>query len=127
VSKNSTLLQNEKIREYGLALFFFTHVIADILREDELGKNIIENPKTYVTTHKEKLGNALTNLWRIMSPEINWEIDEFTQENDNFFDYKNLFKNSQFVKSMTGRIKKDYTKATFKDATNAFTKIYETS
>ena len=127
MSKNSTLLQNEKIREYGLALFFFTHVIADILREDELGKNIIENPKTYVTTHKEKLGNALTNLWRIMSPEINWEIDEFTQENDNFFDYKNLFKNSQFVKSMTGRIKKDYTKATFKDATNAFTKIYETS
>lgn len=101
VSKNSTLLQNEKIREYGLALFFFTHVIADILREDELGKNIIENPKSYVTTHKEKLDNALTNLWRIMSPEINWEINEFTQENDSFFDYKNLFKNSQFVKSMT--------------------------
>lgn len=124
VSENSTLLQNEKIREYGLALFFFTHVLADILREDELGKNIIENPKTYVTTHKEKLGNALTNLWRIMSPEINWEINEFTQENDNFFDYKNLFKNSQFVKSMTGRIKKDYTKATYKDATNAFDKIY---
>jgi len=55
VDQNSDLLQNEKIRECGLALFFFAHVIVDILREDELGKSIMENPKIYVTTDKERL------------------------------------------------------------------------
>lgn len=125
VDSNSDLLQNVKIRKYGLALFFFSHVIADILREDELGKDIIDNPKIYITNNKDKLEQALQNLWKLMSPDINWEITEFTQENDNFFDYKNLFKNSQFVKSMTGRIKKDYTKATYKDETNEFKKIYK--
>ncbi len=127
IEQNSALLQNEKIRGYGLALFFFTHVIAEIFAEDNLGKIILEDPKPYVTTHKEKLSNAVTKLWELMTPDINWEIDEFTEENDNFFDYKNLFKNSQFVKSMTGRIKKDYTRATRKDQTNEFEKIFESA
>lgn len=125
IEQNSSLLKNEKIREYGLALFFFTHVVAEILREDKLGQAIMEKPKPYVTTQKAKLSKAIKSLWELITPDINWEIDEYTQENDNFFDYKNLFKNSQFVKSMTGRIKKDYIKATRKDATSEFSKIYQ--
>jgi hypothetical protein len=126
IDQNSGLLKNEKIRGYGLALFFFTHVITDILAEDDLGKSILEDPKLYVTTHKNKFIAAIKKLWELMSPDIDWEIDEFTQENGNYFDYKNLFKNSQFVRSMAGKIKKDYTKATRKDPTNEFTKIFET-
>jgi hypothetical protein len=125
IEENSFLLKNEKIRAYGLALFFFTHVVAEILREDKLGQVILEKPKVYVTTHKDKLSRAIKSLWELITPDINWEIDEFTQENENFFDYKNLFKNSQFVKSMTGKIVKDYIKATRKDATSEFSSIYE--
>jgi hypothetical protein len=127
IEQNSSLLQNDKIKDYGVALFFFTHVVADILREDTLGQSILESPKTFVTTQKDKLSNALKTLWKLMTPDINWEIDEFTQENENFFDYKNLFRNSQFVKSMTGRIKKDYTKATRKDSTYEFSEIYKSA
>ena len=36
VKQKAALLDNEKIRGYGLALFFFTHVIAEILAEDIL-------------------------------------------------------------------------------------------
>ena len=28
------------------------------------------------------------------APEINWGLNEFTKENGNLFEYKNLFKNS---------------------------------
>jgi hypothetical protein len=125
VKQNSFRLQNEKIRDYGLSLFFFTHVIADILREDNLGQKILQDPLPYVTTEKVKFSNAIKSLWELITPDINWEIDEYIEENDKFFDYKNLFKNSIFVKSMTGRIKKDYTKATRKDPTNEFSKIFE--
>ena len=127
IDQNSVLLKNEKIRDYGLALFFFTYVITDILAEDDLGKSILENPKLYVTKDKPKFVSAIKRLWELMSPDIDWEIDEYTQENGNFFDYKNLFKNSQFVKSMAGKIRKDYTKATRKDLSNEFAKIFESA
>jgi hypothetical protein len=125
VKQNALLLKNEKIREYGLATFFFTHVVADIFREDDLGNKILETPKPFVTTQKDKFVNAVKVLWELITPDINLELEEYTKENENFFDYKNLFKNSQFVNSMTGRIKKEYTKSTRKNPAYAFTKIYE--
>jgi len=125
INKNSALLSNEKIREYGLAIFFFAHVIANLIREDRIGSAILENPKPYVTNQKEAFTNSIERLWGLITPDINWELDEYTQENAGFFDYKNLFKNSQFVKSMTGLIKKDYTKAVRKDLTNEFAVIFE--
>lgn len=124
IDQNSALLKNEKIRGYGLALFFFTHAISSILSEDNLGKSILENPKPYVTKYKNRFIAAIKKLWELMTPDIDWEIDEFTQESGNYFDYKNLFKNSQFVKSMTSKIVKDYTKSARKDPTNEFAKIF---
>ena len=119
------MLKNEKIRDYGLALFFFSHVIAEILRADEIGRDVLETPKPYITEKKEKLSVAIKRLWELMSPDINWEFDEYTQENDNFFDYKNLFKNSKFVKSMTGRIIKEYNKDILKDPASSFSNVYK--
>lgn len=124
IEQNVDLLQNEKIRDYGLALFFFTHVVAELLSDDSLGKDILENPKPFVTTQKTKLLNSLMKLWELITPDINWEIEEYTEENNNFFDYKNLFKNSQFVKTMASKIKRDYTKAVRKDASNEFINIF---
>lgn len=125
VYENISLIKNEKIRDYGLALFFFTHVIAEVLREEELGKEIIDTPKVYVTKNKDVLVQAINGLWKLITPEINWEMAEYTQENDGFFDYKNLFKNSQFVKSMSGKIIKDYARLTLRDPNNAFSEIYK--
>lgn len=125
IKENAKLLKNEKIRDYGLALFFFSHVIAEILRADEIGRDVLETPKPYITEKKEKLSVAIKRLWELMSPDINWEFDEYTQENDNFFDYKNLFKNSKFVKSMTGRIIKEYNKDILKDPASSFSNVYK--
>ena len=89
-----------------------------------VGQQILTQPRPYVTDQKSKLVSALKRLWELMTPDINWEIDEYTETHDNFFDYKNLFKNSTFTKSMTGLIIKDYTKAIRKDSTNEFVKIF---
>ncbi|MFN8425291.1 MAG: AIPR family protein [Anaerolineales bacterium] len=123
IEQDSSLLQNEKIRGYGLALFFFTYVIAEIL-SDNLGKHILEDPKPYVTLQKEKFCNAIRKLWELMTPDIT-KIDEYTQENGNSLITKTCSA-LQFVKS-TGKIKKDYTKATRKDLTNEFEKIFESA
>ena len=124
IDKNSELLNNEKIRTYGLSLFFFSHILSEIMKEDELGKEILENPKDFVTTNKNVLIKALKKIWELMTPDINYDLEEYTNEHENFFDYKNVFKNSQFIQTMTGRIKSDYIRLTRRNTTDSFSSIY---
>jgi hypothetical protein len=125
VDENSELLDNEKIRNYGLSLFFFSHILSEIMKKDELGKEILENPKGFVTANKSVLNKALKRIWELMTPDINYDLEEYTTENDNFFDYKNVFKNSQFIQTMTGRIKSDYIRLTRRNnGADSFSSIY---
>jgi len=124
INKNSELLDNEKIRNYGLSLFFFSHILSEIMKEDELGKEILENPKGFVTKNKSVLAEALKKIWGLMTPDINYDLEEYTTEHENFFDYKNVFKNSHFIQTMTGRIKSDYIRLTRRKTTDSFSSIY---
>lgn len=124
IDKNSELLDNEKIRKYGLSLFFFSHILSEIMKIDELGKEILENPKDFVTTNKSVLIKALKRIWELMTPDINCDIEEYTTEHENFFDYKNVFKNSHFIQTMTGRIKSDYIRLTRRNTADSFSSIY---
>jgi len=78
IDENSELLDNEKIRNYGLSLFFFSHILSEIMKEDELGKEILENPKGFVTTNKSVLIKTLKKIWELMTPDINCELEEYT-------------------------------------------------
>ena len=124
VKDNSQLLDNEKIRTYGLSIFFFAYVLSKIMREDDLGKQILENPRDYVTTQKDVLVNTLTKIWGLITPDINVDIEEYTDEHKGFFDYKNVFKNSQFVKNMSRKIKADYTRLTRRNDSDSFTNVF---
>ena len=70
IDDNSELLDNNKIRNYGLSLFFFSYALSEIIRQDELGKQILENPKDFVTTNKDKLANTLKRIWELITPDI---------------------------------------------------------
>lgn len=124
VSKNSTLLDNEKIRNYGLSLFFFSNAIALILREDKLGKEIINNPKVFIKDEPDRFTSSIERLWSLITPDINYELDDYTKQNDGFFDYKNVFKNSKFVEDMSRRIITDYIKGIRRNPDDSFGKIY---
>src|SRR3989339_281914 len=126
VDGNSGLLANEKIRSYGLSLFFFAHILSEIMREDALGKEILVNPKKFVVANKEVLVKALKTVWEMITPDINCDIEEYTTEHDNFFDYKNVFKNGHFVQAMTGKIKSDYIRLTRRNDSDSFSSIYNT-
>ena len=124
VKDNSSLLDNEKIRNYGLSLFFFSHILACIMREDDLGTAILKNPHDYITTNKEDTINTLQKMWELITPDINLEIEEYTTQNNDFFDYKNLFKNNSFIQTMTNKIKSDYTRLIRRSSEDSFSEIY---
>ncbi len=125
VKNNAELLDNEKIRNYGLSLFFFSHALFKMLEQDELGKQIIDNPREHVTTHKNQLIQALTKLWSLITPSINMDIEEYIRNNEDYFDYKNVFKNKTFVNDMCGKIKRDYIVLTrMREGDYSFSGIY---
>jgi len=126
VVSNAARLNNEQIRSYGLAHFYFAHALAEAIKNDELGQTIIETPREYVTTHKIKLLNSLTRLWQLLIPDINADISEYTAEHDGFFDYKNVFKNSAFVAHLDRRIEVDYQRLVMRNPNDSFTNIYQT-
>ncbi len=127
VEDNADKLTNEQIRDYGLAKFFFTYLIGKILREDELGKEILSDPTDYVTDKIDVLKTALEKLWNLLIPDVNAYIEEYTKQNGNFFDYKNVFKNSDFVDSTCSRIKADNDRILVRHAEDSFKKIFETA
>lgn len=124
INDNTNLLGNEKIRKYGLSIFFFAHTLAEIMREEELGRQILGNPRDYITTNKTTFMNTIKKVWDLVTPDINADIEEYTEANDDFFDYKNVFKNSQFVKTMSRKIKSDYIRITRRKQEDSFTNIY---
>jgi hypothetical protein len=124
VKDNADLLTEEHIRNYGLALAFFTYTLSEIMQEDDLGEQILQNPRTYVTDEREVLLATLKKQWELITPDINIDIEEYAESHDNYFDYKNLFKNSQFVKEMSRKIKADYTRIYRRNAENSFGNIY---
>jgi hypothetical protein len=127
IKDNTSLLDNEKIRNYGLAIFFFTNIIKVIFEEDELGVEILKDPKSYVTTNYDRLRESIEKLWNIITPDINFDIEEYTTQNEGFLDYKNVFKNSVFVKTMSGKIKSDYVRLTRRNINDSFKEIYRST
>ena len=77
-----------------------------------------------VTTEKETLIAALKKQWELITPDINMDIEEYRDDHDNYFDYKNLFKNSEFVKYMSRKIKANYTRVIRRNSADSFESIY---
>jgi len=124
VNRNSNLLDKQQIRTYGLSQFFFAHTLSAIMRKDTLGLQILDNPREYVTVKKDTLANTLKRLWELITPDLNADIDDHIAQADGFFDYKNLFKNSTFVDTMSRRAVADYERLVRRNEADSFSNIY---
>ncbi len=112
------------MRTYGLSLFFFAYTLSAIMRKDDLGNSILDNPREYVTSQIQTLSDTLDKLWSLITPDLNADIDDYVRQADGFFDYKNLFKNSVFVDTMSRRAVADYQRLVRRNEADSFSNIY---
>ncbi len=124
VKENSNMLSNEKLRDYGLAIFFFAYSLSVIMREDDIGKEILQNPDNFIKNQQTALRSTLKRIWELITPDINSNLEEYTTENNNFFDYKNVFKNSLFVQKISTKTKNDYIRLTRRNFGDSFKNIF---
>lgn len=121
---NMSSLDNPQIQNYGLAHFFFLHLVAKVLNEDELGMKFMRDPIACVKDQGLRLKPAIAKLWLLLVPEINAYFEEYTTAHNNFFDYKNVFKSSDFVESTTTRLLTDNRRSLVRHPEDAFMAIY---
>jgi hypothetical protein len=124
ITDNIASLRNPQVRSWGLSHFFFLHVIGEVLNEDTLGRQLMQDPTACVKDGGTRLTPAISKLWLLLVPEIDAYFDEYTISHNNFFDYKNVFKSSEFVQSAKARLLRDNRRSLVRHPEDAFSRIY---
>lgn len=93
---------------------------------DELGKKVIEYPDDYIRGNNlEILKKTIGRLFELVSVDINAYIKDYIEVKEGFFDYKNLFKNSHFVDTMSNEIIRVHMKDLARHPEDSFKEIFE--
>lgn len=120
-------IENEKVRAYGLARFSILSIIKRILENDRIGKEVLLTPQDYLQASKlDKFKDAITKLFSLVALDYNYFIIEYNNENG-FFDYKNLFKNKEFCEKLTNGVLNAHKKAIIRHPEDSFENIYSRS
>ena len=125
IADNVNRLRFERIRNYGLAKFFMLHVIGQLLQEDPKGREILQKPHQFVKgTNLEKFKKAIEKLFQLLILDIDNFVDDWLKEHNNFFDYKNFFKNRDLVEEMFQKVTTAYKKQLVHHPEDAFNEIF---
>lgn len=120
-------IEDEKVRAYGLARFSILTIIKKILENDTIGKEVLLDPQKYLQeSNLNKLSGAITKLFSLVALDYNDFIIEYNNENG-FFDYKNLFKNKEFCEKLTNGVLNAHKKAIIRHPEDSFENIYSGS
>jgi len=127
IQENDGLLEPEQVRNYGLGKFAVLRFMGDVLRDEELGTKLCDSPDEYFTEDmKEILKKSLTQLFKFVSIEINASIKEYVDDlpEGHLFDYKNLFKNRQFIDKISNEVLRGRKRALLRNPEDAFCEMF---
>jgi len=125
IDDNADRIKFKPINNYGLAKFFILHAVSEILREDTKGQEILNNPKDYVKDEDLKiLKKAVEKLVQYLILDIDNFIEDWLREHDNFFDYKNFFKNKENVRTILQYVKTNHKKTLIRHPEDSFNNIF---
>lgn len=127
IDNSSIDIEFKPIRKYGLAKFAMLHMVSKLLTADkQVGEQIFKDPSSFLTgANLIIIEQAVQKLFKLMILDLDNFIRDWTNENDNFFDYKNFFKNSNMIEKMSQSIVTSYKKSLVHHKEDSFSGIYE--
>jgi len=124
IAENVDRIKFQQIRNYGLARFLMLHIVGKLLKLDPKGKEILASPQTWIIEpNLKKFKSAIEKLFRLLAFDIDNFIDDWASGHDNFFDYKNFFKNATYTQEMAQKIITGYNKQLVHHPEDAFNQI----
>jgi len=110
INRNCAAIVNAGARDYKTTRFFFMYLFREIFDKDPTGSTLMSDPDAFYKTYKDKCDDAFDKLSQLLILGFNNYIT--TQQEDNqFFDYKNILRNANMTKNMARDIISDYEKS----------------
>lgn len=108
VAEHSKGIANELFAKYVLTQYFLLYVIREILANDELGRVAITGPEAFVRNrdNRQKFATCIGRIVSDVVSDLNEEVKGFGDD----FDYRDKLRDAEWVKTLTGTLKKDYLK-----------------
>jgi len=111
-SINDTLdsFDDQLFGHYTLTKYFLAYVVAEIIKDDDVGKKVFRNMSSIVDAGKlEDFLEIFTSLANTTVSDLNAEVEEL-RENEEGFDYKRDLKSPKWCRAMCGKLKAAYNK-----------------
>jgi hypothetical protein len=122
INENCSEIKNEGVSDYKTTRFFLIYLFREILDEDELGKGLLGNADSFYKTYKDVYGDAFDKLSKMLILDFNNYV-ESQEENEQYFEYKNILRNAQRTKEMAKQILTDYKKGLIHHPEESFDKM----
>lgn len=101
-------INNELFGKYALTRYFILYIVRNILENDEVGKQMLIDPKSFVrqSTHREKFLSCMNTIVQDVVVDTNAEVDEYGED----FDYRGQLRSAEWVKENSKKILSSYLK-----------------
>jgi hypothetical protein len=106
-------ISNERIRKYGLTRFVVLYLLGEVLRQEEDGIRLLQEPLPYLRVRGGKgeiRQRAVLDQIEKIAHDTVTEMDYYLNDAGNAYDYKSEFKSERGVKSILGEVLKSYRK-----------------
>ncbi len=95
-------INNKLFAKYALTRYILLYLIRCILENDNLGKQLLENPTPFVRSdkHREHFIDCITKMVGDIIVDVNGEVDEYGDD----FDYRGRIREEAWVKELKTKV-----------------------
>lgn len=122
IDKNCASIENAGARDYKTTRFFFIYLFKEIFEEDESGSKLLSDADSFYQTYKGRYEVSFDKLSQMLVLDFNNYVAD-QEENNQYFDYKNILRNAQMTQKMARQIITDYKKGLIHHPEERFSKL----
>lgn len=122
VDNNCANIKNAGARDYKTTRFFFIYLFREIFDEDKIASKLLLDADSFYQTYKDKYEGAFDKLSQMLVLDFNNYVAD-QEENNQYFDYKNILRNAQMTEKMARQIITDYKRGLIHHPEERFSKL----
>ncbi|MEM9118160.1 MAG: AIPR family protein [Cyanobacteria bacterium P01_F01_bin.56] len=109
---------------YQITKFFLLYLLAEVLSQDEVGKNFCRKPEDFYQSAIEK--DALLKCIRVILGDLVIDLNaEFEEAGGENYDFKAVFKAPNSLKSLAGKVVASHKKLIARGRADSFSQLWE--
>jgi hypothetical protein len=111
------------IRAYQLTKFVLLGVLGNILRKDDVGKELLATPRSYLPANRTAIEQAASAVAAQMVADFNYYVKE--KQASGYYDYKSEFKSPEKYRTISGDLERQFARALVRHPEDSFESVLD--